>query len=240
MCWDLFVRVKVVDSSTVAAFGKTTWALFHLLQLSEHFGILFIPLFQSFTAIFSQTSFTSLQLIFHSSSHFRFFLQAPQTPSKKWSFSLLQNKQSKRKKFLSWYMHQKARTCKWCRGESSGKNSSQGEKGKVPSRYLPTLSTSCNNTELPLYWKLHMAKAFLSARPKHYSEERELLLKASHAIADPHPISHRGSAVQEWCTEWLEPASGHLSAPRNHLPASLCNKYLLYITLIRRDVMFHF
>lgn len=126
----------MVDTSTAAAFGKTTWALFHVLQLSEHFGIPFILLFQSFIAIFSQTSFTSLQLIFHPSCHFRLFSQAPQTASKKWSFPLLQNKQSKCKKFLSWYMHQKARTCKWCRGESTGKNSSQGEKGKVPSHYL--------------------------------------------------------------------------------------------------------
>lgn len=76
--------------------------------------------------------------------------------------------------------------------------------------------------------------------PATIPKKRALLLKASHAIADPHHMSPRGSAVAGGCAERLERASGHLPAPRNHLGASLCSKYLSYITLIRTDATLYF
>lgn len=97
------------------------------------------------------------------------------------------------------------------------------------------------NAALSLFSKFLMAKAcLLSAHPRCYSEERALLLKASHATADPHRVSQRGPAIQGRCAEWLEQASGHLPAPKNHLVASLCSEYLSYITLIRTDVTLYF
>lgn len=53
------------------------------------------------------------------------------------------------------------------------------------------------NAARSLYAKFLTAKAcLLSAHPRHYPKERALLLKASHAIADPHHMSPRGPAIQ--------------------------------------------
>lgn len=95
--------------------------------------------------------------------------------------------------------------------------------------------------QLSLFTELLMAKAcLLSAHPRHFPEERALLLEVSHAIADPHHVSQRGPIIKGSCAKCLEQASGHLPAPRNHFPASLSSKYLSYIILIRTDVMLYF
>lgn len=64
-----------------------------------------------------------------------------------------------------------------------------GEKAKVV--------LSSWNAALSLYSKFLMEKAcLLSAHPRHFPEERALLLEASHAILDPHHMSQRGPIIQ--------------------------------------------
>lgn len=63
-----------------------------------------------------------------------------------------------------------------------------------------------------------------------------VVLKASHALTAPHPSAQAGPA-----TEWSQKVSGisQLQEPISW-PVFICSKYLLYITLIRKDASLYF
>lgn len=134
-------------------------------------------------------------------------------------------------------------TSEGCRGEPPGKNSFHSQKWKETSLTpcqcsapFPTaLGFLCEffvwlrmlwaglvmrrqercspaGMQLSLRSKFLLAKACTSQAP---SWRKGVALRASHALAAPHPRAQAGPAM-----EWSQKASGHLPAPRNHFLAS--------------------